>query len=162
VVQRDPDQKRPSLHGRLSFTFRDQGDREQHYCFLGLGHSNAFAFQSRLKAAMTASGIDKALKFRHLFILRRGDTPGGAKTKALVDQFTKAGGKFIAPTDDDLRSLVSLRAMAEENKPGFEAWLRTRKPLFRTTFFKAAVLSLSLSEMQLCDREGTAEPASQR
>jgi hypothetical protein len=153
VVQRDPDQKRPSLHGRLSFTFRDQGDREQHYCFLGLGHTNAFAFQSRLKAAMTASGIDKALKFRHLFILRRGDTPGGAKTKALVDQFTKAGGKLIAPTDDDLRSLVSLRAMAEENQPGFEAWLRTRKPLFRTTFFKAAVLSLSLSEMQLCDRE---------
>jgi hypothetical protein len=153
VVQRDPDQKRPSLHGRLSFTFRDQGDREQHYCFLGLGHTNAFAFQSRLKAAMTASGIDKALKFRHLFILRRGDTPGGAKTKALVDQFIKAGGKLIAPTDDDLRSLVSLRAMAEENQPGFEAWLRTRKPLFRTTFFKAAVLSLSLSEMQLCDRE---------
>jgi hypothetical protein len=162
VVQRDPDQKRPSLHGRLSFTFRDQGDREQHYCFLGLDHSNAFAFQSRLKAAMTASGIDKALKFRHLFILRRGDPPGGAKTKALVDHFGKAGGKFIAPTDDDLRSLVSLRIMAESNQPGFEAWLRTRKPLFRTTFFKAAVLSLSLSEMQLCDREETADTASQR
>ena len=32
-VQLDPDQKRPSLHGRLSFTFHDEGDREQHYCF---------------------------------------------------------------------------------------------------------------------------------
>jgi hypothetical protein len=105
---------------------------------------------------MTASGIDKALKFRHLFILRRGDLPGGSKTKALIDQFTKAGGKFITPTDDDLRALVALRAMAEGNLPGFEAWLRTRKPLFRTTFFKAAVLSLSLSEMQLCNRAETA------
>jgi hypothetical protein len=162
VVQRDHDQKRPSLHGRLSFTFRDQGDREQHYCFLGLGHTHAFAFQSRLKAAMTASGIDKALKFRHLFILRRGDPPGGAKTKALVDQFTKAGGKFIPPTDDDLRTLVALRAMGEGSPAGFEIWLRTRKPLFRTTFFKAAVRSLSLSEMQLCDREESADAANQR
>jgi hypothetical protein len=156
VVQRDPDQKRPSLHGRLSFTYRDQGDREQHYCFLSLGHTNAFAFQSRLKAAMTASGIDKALKFRHLFILRRGDPPGGSKTKALIDQFTKAGGKFIMPTDDDLRALVALQVMAEGNRPGFEAWLRTRRPLFRTTFFKAAVRSLSLAEMQLCNRAETA------
>ena len=64
VVQRDPDQKRPSLHGRLSFTFRSEGDREQHYCFRIIGHTHATAFQSRLKAAMTASGIDTALKFR--------------------------------------------------------------------------------------------------
>src|SRR5262249_21319141 len=97
VVQRDPDQKRPSLHDRLTFIFHNEGDREQHYCFRILGHTNARAFQSLLKAAMTASGIDRALKFRHLFILRRGDPPGGAKTKALVDQFTNAGGKFIAP-----------------------------------------------------------------
>ena len=28
-VQRDPDQKRPSLHGRLSFTFHAEGDRQR-------------------------------------------------------------------------------------------------------------------------------------
>jgi hypothetical protein len=141
-VQRDPDQKRPSLHGRLSFTFRAEGDREQHYCFRSLGHRNAIAFQSRLKAAMTASGIDTALKFRHLFILRRGDPPGGPKTKALVDQFAKAGGKFIAPTDDDLCAFLALRVIADRNRdvPGFEAWLRTRKPLFSTAMFEAAGL----------------------
>ena len=71
-VQRDPDQKRPSLHGRLSFTFLSEGSREQHYCFRLLGHTHPRAFQTRLKAAMTASGIDAALKFRHLFILRGG------------------------------------------------------------------------------------------
>jgi hypothetical protein len=38
-VQRDPDQKRPSLHGRLSFTFLNEGSREQHYCFRLLGHA---------------------------------------------------------------------------------------------------------------------------
>jgi hypothetical protein len=100
---------------------------------------------------MTASGIDQSLKFRHLFILRRGDPPGGAKTKALIEQFAKAGGKIIPPTDDDLRALVALRAMSERDLPGFDAWLRARKPLFQTACFKAAVRSLPLSEMQLCN-----------
>jgi hypothetical protein len=141
-VQRDPDQKRPSLHGRLFFTFHSEGDREQHYCFRILGHTNPIAFQSRLNAAMTASGVDRALKFRHLFILRRGDPPGGpkTKTKALVEQFVKAGGRFIAPTDDDLRVFVALRAMAQRDHPGFDAWLRVRKPLFDTALFQAAGL----------------------
>ena len=140
VVQRDPDQKRPSLHGRLSFTFHAEGDREQHYCFRILGHTHATAFQSRLKAAMTASGIDTALKFRHLFILRRGDPPSGPKTVELVRQFAKAGGKFIAPTDDDLRMFVALRAMTARDLPGFDAWLHERKPLFDSPLFKAAGL----------------------
>jgi hypothetical protein len=121
VVQRDPDQKRPSLHGRLSFTFRREGDREQQYCFRILGHKHATAFQSRLKAAMTASGIDTALKFRHLFILRRGDPPSGPKTAALVNQFRKAGGKFIAPTDEDLRIFAALAAMAARKLPNFRS-----------------------------------------
>lgn len=139
-VQRDPDQKRPSLHGRLSFTFRSEGDREQHYCFRILGHTNANAFQARLKASMTASGIDMALKFRHLFVLRRGAPPTGPKTQSLVDQFLKAGGKFLAPTDDDLRAFVALQAMAQRDPPDFDAWLRARKPLFDTPLFKAVDL----------------------
>src|SRR5260370_12528543 len=89
---------------------------------------------------MRPSGIATVLKFRHLFILRRNDPPGGPKTKVLVDQFAAAGGKFIAPTDDDLRAFVALRAMADRDLPGFEAWLRTRKPLFYTALFKAAGL----------------------
>src|SRR6266536_429209 len=140
IVKPDPDRKKPSLHARLSFIFHDKGDQEQQYCFRILGHTNAIAFQSRLKAAMTASGIDTALRFRHLFILRRGDPPGGPKTKALVDQFFKAGGKVIAPTDDDLRAFVALRAMFQRDLPGFDTWLRARKPLFDVQLFKAAGL----------------------
>lgn len=141
AVQRDPDQKRPSLHGRLSFTFHSEGDREQHYCFRILGHDNALAFQSRLKAAMTASGIDRALKFRHLYIFRNGATPGGAKTQALVDQFIKAGGKFVVPSEDDMRKFAALSAMATDKLDGFDDWLRTRRPLFETALFKSLGLA---------------------
>jgi Helicase HerA, central domain len=139
-VQLDPDQKRPSLHGRLTFIFRGEGDREQHFCFRVLAHSNAIAFQSRLRAAMTASGVDHALRFRHLFILRRDDPPGGAKTKELVAKFYQADGKFIAPTEEDLRTFVALRAMLHRKLDGFDAWLQQRKPLFDTPLFKAAGL----------------------
>ena len=140
VVKPDPNRKKPSLHARISFTFHDQGDREQHYCFRILGHTNAIAFQSRLKAAMTASGIDTALKFRHLFILRRANVPGGQKTKALVDQFLKAGGIFLDPTDNELRAFVALRAIALRDPPGFDAWLKARQPLFQAPIFQAAGL----------------------
>jgi hypothetical protein len=139
-VQHDPDQKRPSLHGRLSFTFLSEGSREQHYCFRLLGHTNARAFQTRLKAAMTASGIDTALKFRHLFILRRGAPPSGPRTTELCDQFLKAGGKLIAPTDDDLRAFVALAAMNARKLTGFDAWLRQQQPLFKTQLFQEAGL----------------------
>ena len=139
-VQHDPDQKRPSLHGRLSFTFLSDGSREQHYCFRLLGHRNARAFQTRLKAAMTASGIDTALKFRHLFILRRGEPPSGPRTTALCDQLLKAGGKFIAPMDEDLRAFVALVAMDARKLPDFDAWLRQHQPFFKTGLFQEAGL----------------------
>ncbi len=140
AVQRDPDQRRPSLHGRLSFTFHSQGDREQHYCFRLLDKTSPIAFQSRLKAAMTASGITNALKFRHLIILRHNVLPNGPKTKALIDQFQTAGGKFVAPTEDELRTFVALNTVARTKPHGFDAWLRTRKPLFHSGIFQVAGL----------------------
>ncbi len=141
VSQRDPDQRRPSLHGRLTFIFRSEADREQHFCFRIISHANAIAFQGRLRAAMTASGVDRMLGFRHLFILRDGAAPTGPKTKQLVDKFEQAGGKLVVPTKDDLRIFVALCAMADRNPDGFDAWLRERKPLFKTSLFEAAGLA---------------------
>jgi hypothetical protein len=140
AVQRDPDQRRPSLHGRLSFTFHSQGDREQHYCFRLLDKTSPIAFQSRLKAAMTASGITNALKFRHLIILRHNTLPNGPKTKALIDQFQAAGGKFVAPTEDELRTFVALNTVARTKPDGLDSWLRSKTPLFGCGVFQSAGL----------------------
>ena len=139
AVQFYPNQKTPPLHGRLSFTFRAEGDLEQHYCFRLLAHPNHLAFQSRIKAAMTASGIGSKLPGRHLLLLRTSEPPQGPKSQQLTAEFRKAGGRFIVPTEDDVRAFLALRALS--GRPDFAAWLKQRKPLFEVPLFKAAGLA---------------------
>lgn len=139
----EPDQKIPPLHGRLIFIHREENDRERHVCYRALQHQNAIAFQARLRAALTASGISTRIPDRELLLVRRGSMPGGAKTKQLVDAFTAAGGKLIDPSDADLRILAGLRdlrakAQAEGDADTFERWLRTEQPVGRTHFFETA------------------------
>ncbi len=141
----DPAQKKPPLHGRLTFTDHDENERERHFCFRAIEHANAIAFQSRLGAAMTASGIDRRLADRHLFLVRRAPMPGGAKTAQLVARFGEAGGIVIVPSDEDLRTFVALRSLRDDaSRDGvadaYEAWLRARRPLDGAAFFRTAGL----------------------
>jgi hypothetical protein len=99
----------PLLHTRARLIFRDQNDREKHLCLRALQRTNATAFQSRLQAAMTASGIDHALSFRRLAIVRTQTLPGGAKTQQIIQKFEAAAGLFLHPTHDELRTLVALQ-----------------------------------------------------
>lgn len=140
----DPAKKIPPLHGRLTFTYHRESDRERHFCFRALEHTNAVAFQARLRAALTASGISSRIPDRHLLMVRRRPVPSGAKTKQLCEAFEKAGGILIAPADDDLRTFMALRAMREQagdKGDAFAAWLKAEKPLLATQFFKQAGLS---------------------
>jgi hypothetical protein len=136
IVASDLQETRPTLHARLTFTYHSENDREQHFCFRIIQHANARSIQPRLRAAMTAAGIDHKLKFRHLFVLRNFPLPKGKVTEELCKKFTEDGGKFIAPMREELRVFVALRDMQAQNPEGFESWLRARKPLCATTFFK--------------------------
>lgn len=123
------DPRRPALHLRVEHVHRTEGDREEVFAFRFLPQLNAIAFQGRLTAAMTQSGIDRQLKFRHLVLLRAGAPPKGARTAELVKQFRDKGGRFLAPTDDDLRALLALAAMEARKVDGFASWLAGRRPL---------------------------------
>lgn len=141
----EPEQRIPPLHGRLIFIHRDQNDRERHVCYRGLQHQNAIAFQARLRAALTASGISSRIADRTLLIVRRGALPGGTKTRQLFDAFLAAGGTLIDPSDADLRTFAALhdlraRAVAAGRQDRFEAWLRAGKPTRTTAFFAQAGL----------------------
>ena len=149
----DTAQRKPPLHGRLTFTFHDQHDRQAHYCFRAIEHSNAVAFQSRLKAALTAAGISQHIPDRHLFLVRRAPVPSGPKTKQLFTDFQKAGGVLISPIDSDLCGFLALKVMNEKatlssKRDAFESWLRAEKPLLETDFFKRAGLSPPMPRLQ--------------
>jgi Helicase HerA, central domain len=134
------DERRPALHSRLTFTFHSEGDLEKHYCFRIIEHPHSLSVQARLRAAMTASGIDKKLPFRHLFILRNADFPSGRVTNELRTKFLADGGKCIAMTDDDLRTFIGLRDLWASKPDGFLAWLQATKPLCKTSFFQSVGL----------------------
>src|SRR3954453_21225869 len=91
------------LHARLRLIFQKENEREEHFCVRALEQTNAKAYQSRLKAAMTQSGIDHSLKFRRLCVVRTCTSPGGAETQKLTQRFISAGGFFLKPSDDELR-----------------------------------------------------------
>jgi len=145
VSKTDPGQKTPPLHGRLTFVDHRANDRERHFCFRALQHSNAVALCSRFRAALTASGVSAKIAERKLIIVRRGAPPSGPKTQELFNAFRAAGGIEIDPGDNDLRSFIALRqmrdaAVAASDFDAFERWLIARKPLCKTVFFKTAGL----------------------
>jgi hypothetical protein len=138
AIDGDPDRDDPPLHARFRLIDRADGDREIHHCFRVLPHTQARAFQGRLKAAMTASGIDMALPFRHLVVIRQAKPPAGTVTTQLCADFAAAGGRMVAIGPAELRTMVALQAMLRERADGFDAWLQQRKPASGLGLFRDA------------------------
>ena len=135
-------QKTKPLHARIRLIFHSEEEREEHYCVRALQRTNARAYQNRLKMAMTQSGIDKALKFRRLTLLRTTPQPGGRVTAELTKRFRAACGEFHAPDDSDLRTLDALRQLVEKNDPDLDAWLQARRPASQSGFCRTAFADL--------------------
>ena len=128
------------LHARIRLILTDQSERERHHSFRFLQKSQYRAFQSRLKAAITASGIDHSLKFRRLTILRCGAAPGGAATQALLKELEDRGGQMVEPSERELRTLWALsQLLGGSNEPThLDDWLRENKPVSRMSSFSVA------------------------
>jgi len=130
------------LHARVRLIYHDQDEREEHFCLRALQRKHPNAFQARLKAAMTLSGIDKRLRFRRLVIVRSEDKPGGAVTEQLLKQFCASGGQFAIPTEDELRTLWALGQLYQPGDVAVLNWLHSRKPASQLALMKLAVPAL--------------------
>jgi hypothetical protein len=124
------------LHARLSLVYVKQGGDELHICYRALQKTNPSAYLARLKAAMTASGIDRRLVFRRLFVLRTSPLPGGPKCKESTAAFRRAGGRFVQLTENDLRTLWALKMLDQAPPPYLEEWLTSRGPVSRLPFIR--------------------------
>ncbi|MDT5105954.1 MAG: hypothetical protein QOI25_3467 [Mycobacterium sp.] len=134
-----PPGKRVVLHARLRQSLDAATDDERHWAFRAIASGNASAAQSRIKNACTATGFGANLDKRQLFLLRNKPWPGGVKTGQLVADFEEAGGRTLALSDDDLRTLTALRDLIDDNHPDLPGWLVARKPAHGLEFLRDAL-----------------------
>ena len=137
----DLNPQNPALHARLAFVFHEQGGRQRRWGFRLIPQDNALAFQSRLSAAVVASGVEADIASRRLIVLRAAPPPAGPKTAEHLLAFDAAGGQFLAPSVEDFAIFAAVRQLDEAQIAGFDAWLRRRKPLFETKLFQTAGLA---------------------
>jgi len=130
------------LHARLALVYVKAGAEETHICFRAVQKLNPNAYLARLKAALTASGLDRNLAFRRLFIIRRHPIPEGPKTQEVTAAFLRAGGKFADLSDDELRTLDALRELEAKAHPHFAEWLQDRRPVSRIGLMRQAAPEL--------------------
>ncbi|NLY00346.1 MAG: ATP-binding protein [Rhodopirellula sp.] len=148
------------LHARIRLIHHEEGEREEHFCLRAIERANARAFQARLNAAMIQSGIDRRLGFRHLAVLRASALPGGPITGQLVKKFDEAGGVFLVPDEETLRTLWALAKLDEENDSDLLDWLRHRRPVSQLDVMRLAAGRLCSAETQAAQDRGNSEAAS--
>jgi Cdc6-like AAA superfamily ATPase len=130
------------LHVRVRLIYPDEQEREEHFCLRALFKSHATAYNNRLKAAITASGIDRNINFRKLVIVRNKDMKRSDKTDELTRQFEDAGGIFVEIKPDELRSLWALHEMMKENHTDFDIWLNSCQPVSQLPFMQKGLPEL--------------------
>jgi hypothetical protein len=118
------------LHARVRLVLTNEGERELHQSFRFLEKYQYRAFQARLKAALTASGIEQDLPFRGLTILRCSPLPSGKATEKLVSELQTRGGRIVTPSLEELAKLLAIQKLLGSNdNERFNEWLAAERPV---------------------------------
>ena len=125
--------RNPSLHARLRQIVDVDTDDEVHWSFRAVLNDNAVAALHRLRAAMTASGLELPGERRRLFILRNASWSRGPKTQQALDGLMAHGGTVVSLPEADLKVFRALRQLLDERPEGLAAWLRARRHASETT-----------------------------
>ena len=124
--------RNPSLHARLRRIVDADTDDEVHSSFRAVLNANPVAALHRLRAAVTASGLELSGERRRLFVLRNAAWSQGQKTKQALDGLRAHGGIVVMLPEGDLKVFRALQQLLEEKPTGLAAWLRTHRHASRT------------------------------
>ena len=125
--------RNPSLHARLRRIVDADTDDEVHWSFRAVLNDNAVAALHRLRAAVTASGLELSGERRRLFILRNAAWSQGRKTRQVLDGFEAHGGSVVKLLEADLKVFRALQQLLEEQPKGLATWLGSHRYASRTT-----------------------------
>ncbi|WP_433532643.1 ATP-binding protein [Micromonospora sp. CA-263727] len=131
--------RRPALHARLRRTLDEGTGNEAHWAFRAIAEQHYNAELARLRNACVAAGLAHGVAQRRLFVLRNEEWSDSPKRRRAVEEFVAAGGRTLSLGEDDLRSLVALRALLAEEPDGLQAWLADRRPASRTNLLATAL-----------------------
>ncbi|WP_432987405.1 ATP-binding protein [Dactylosporangium sp. CA-233914] len=146
--------RKPALHGRLIKVLDESTENEAHWAFRAINSPNAIAVISRVKAASTMAGLDKAVPQRRLVVLRNSPWPTGKRTKEIIEAFAAAGGTVAKISERDLKVFAALKHLGVAPPRHFQEWLRARRPASRTELFSKLLESAGENAS-----EGEPEPA---
>ena len=124
--------RNPSLHARLRRIVDADTDDEVHWSFRAVLNDNAVAALHRLRAAVTASGLELSGERRRLFILRNAAWSQGRKTRQVLDGFEAHGGSVVKLLEADLKVFRALQQLLEEQPKGLATWNQKARPWKRT------------------------------
>ena len=127
-----PPGRNPALHARLRQTVDANTDDEVHWSFRAVLNGNAVAALRRLRAALTASGLELPGERRRLFILRNAAWSQGRKTQQALDGLRGHGGTVVELREADLRVFRALQRLRDERPQGLAAWLTAQRHASRT------------------------------
>ena len=125
--------RNPALHARLRRIVDADTDDEVHWSFRAVLNDNAVAALHRLRAAVTASGLDLSGERRRLFILRNAAWSQGRRTRQALDAFEAHGGAVVKLREADLKVFAALQQLLEEQPQGLVAWLGAQRHASGTT-----------------------------
>ncbi|MDR1486508.1 MAG: hypothetical protein LBT62_00725, partial [Deltaproteobacteria bacterium] len=112
---------------------RDENIKRQLSLWVNLT-SNAKSFQSRLNSALTQSGVSEDNLSGKLGVIRFGCPPSGPVTASLAATFSKRGGQWLEPTNDDLNAMFALVEVSRKFPELFPKWCPCYDPLKKLTF----------------------------
>ncbi len=124
--------RNPSLHARLRRIVDADSDDEVHSSFRAVLNANPVAALHRLRAAVTASGLELSGERRRLFVLRNAGWSEGRKTQQALDGLRAYGGTVLKLPEADLKVFRALQQLLEEKRTGLLAWLRLHRHASRT------------------------------
>jgi len=130
---------KPALHARLRLLLDRDTEAERHWSFRAVHNGHAGAALTRLRAAVSSSGLALGSSKRQLVILRNITWSAGEATRRVVAEFNKCGGQTLALDTDDLAVFGALAALRKTNGASLAPWLKARRPASGTKLL-AAVL----------------------
>ena len=125
--------RNPLLHARLRRIVDADTDDEVHWSFRAVLNANPVAALNRLRAAVTASGLELSGERRRLFILRNAAWSQGGRTRQVLDGLRALGGTVVKLPEADLKVFRALQQLLEEQPKGLDTWLGTHRHASRTT-----------------------------